>query len=97
MQGLTVDKVEVGSRRDIEGVHHSELLISPFADGSIMSVDTRLQCERSADGEQSRPISTSAFSSSGSRRMVSSTCQLSLGRPKPTTQLIRLYGCRGGP
>jgi hypothetical protein len=40
MVGKTVEKVEYGFRRDIEGVHQSELLIVHFSDGSIISIDT---------------------------------------------------------
>ena len=40
MIGKTVAKVEFGFRHDIEGVHHSELLLIYFTDGSIMSIDT---------------------------------------------------------
>jgi hypothetical protein len=40
MEGKTVEKVEVGFRGDIKGVHTSEALILYFTDGSIMSLDT---------------------------------------------------------
>jgi hypothetical protein len=40
MQGKTVDHVEFGFRRSIEGVHESEALIIYFTDGSILGMDT---------------------------------------------------------
>jgi hypothetical protein len=40
MKGKTVEKVEVGFREEIEGVHGSEAIIIYFTDGSIMSIDT---------------------------------------------------------
>ena len=40
MVGKTVEKVEIGFREDIEGVHGSEAIIVYFTDGSIMGLDT---------------------------------------------------------
>jgi hypothetical protein len=40
MVGKTVEKVEIGFREDIEGVHGSEAMIIHFTDGSIMGLDT---------------------------------------------------------
>ena len=40
MKGKTIEDVEVGFRKDIKGVHGSEVLIIHFADGSIMSLGT---------------------------------------------------------
>lgn len=40
MAGKTVQRVEFGSRKRIEGVHESEALIIYFTDGSIMSLET---------------------------------------------------------
>ena len=40
MAGKTVEKVAVGFREDIEGVHGSEAMIIYFSDGSIMGLDT---------------------------------------------------------
>jgi len=40
MKGKTVERVEVGFREDIEGVHGSEALIVHFTDGSIMGLST---------------------------------------------------------
>jgi hypothetical protein len=40
MKGKTVEKVEFGFRKGIEGVHDSEALIIYFTDGSIMGLDT---------------------------------------------------------
>ncbi|MBN2180763.1 MAG: hypothetical protein JW715_02525 [Sedimentisphaerales bacterium] len=39
MKGKTIEKVEFGFRRTIEGVHESEALIIYFIDGSIMSLE----------------------------------------------------------
>jgi len=39
MRGKTVEKVEFGFRKEIEGVHESEALIIYFTDGSIMSLE----------------------------------------------------------
>jgi len=38
MKGKTIEKVELGFREDIKGVHESEALIIHFTDGSIMSL-----------------------------------------------------------
>lgn len=38
MKGKTIEKVEFGFRKEIEGVHESEVLIIYFTDGSIMSL-----------------------------------------------------------
>ena len=38
MKGKTIEKVEFGFRKEIEGVHESEALIIYFTDGSIMSL-----------------------------------------------------------
>jgi hypothetical protein len=38
MEGKTIEKVELGFREDIKGVHESEALIIHFTDGSIMSL-----------------------------------------------------------
>jgi hypothetical protein len=40
MIGKTVERVEFGFRKKIEGVHESEALIIHFTDGSIMGLDT---------------------------------------------------------
>ena len=40
MAGKTVEKVDVGFRQDIQGVHQSELIVVHFTDGSIMSINT---------------------------------------------------------
>ena len=40
MKGRTVEKVEFGFRKKIEGVHESEALIIYFTDGSVMGLDT---------------------------------------------------------
>jgi len=40
MAGKTVERVEIGFREDIEGVHGSEAMIVYFTDGSIMGLDT---------------------------------------------------------
>jgi hypothetical protein len=40
MVDKTIEKVEVGSRKKIKGVHESEALIIHFTDGSIMGLDT---------------------------------------------------------
>jgi hypothetical protein len=40
MRGKTVERVEVGFREDIEGVHGSEAMIIYFTDGSIMGLET---------------------------------------------------------
>jgi hypothetical protein len=39
MKGKTIEKVEFGFRREIEGAHESEALIIYFTDGSIMSLE----------------------------------------------------------
>ncbi|MFH1486811.1 MAG: hypothetical protein ABIH46_12140, partial [Chloroflexota bacterium] len=39
MKGKTVEKVEFGFRKEMEGVHESEALIIHFTDGSIMSLE----------------------------------------------------------
>jgi hypothetical protein len=39
MKGKTIEKVESGFRKEIEGVHESEALIIYFTDGSIMSLE----------------------------------------------------------
>jgi hypothetical protein len=38
MKGKTIEKVEIGFRKKIKGVHESEALIIYFTDGSIMSL-----------------------------------------------------------
>lgn len=38
--GRTVERVEVGFRKEIEGVHQSEAIIVRFTDGSILGIDT---------------------------------------------------------
>lgn len=40
MKGKTVEKVEVGFREEIKGVHASEAMLIYFTDGSIVSLDT---------------------------------------------------------
>lgn len=40
MVGKTVDRVEVGHRSDINGVHKSEAILIHFTDGSILGIDT---------------------------------------------------------
>ena len=40
MKGKTVERVEIGSRADIKGVHASEAIIVYFTDGSIMGLQT---------------------------------------------------------
>jgi hypothetical protein len=40
MEGKTIEKVEVGTRKDIKEVHGSEAMIIYFTDGSIMGLDT---------------------------------------------------------
>lgn len=40
MEGKTIERVEVGTREDIKGVHGSEAIIIHFMDGSIMGLDT---------------------------------------------------------
>lgn len=40
MEGKTVERVECGFRRTIEGVHGSEVIIVHFTDGSSMGIDT---------------------------------------------------------
>jgi hypothetical protein len=39
MKGKTIEKVELGFRKEIEGVHESEALLIYFTDGSIMSLE----------------------------------------------------------
>lgn len=50
MKGKTVERVEIGRREEIEGVHQSEAIVLHFTDGSIMSLDSgsnarNLACE----------------------------------------------------
>ena len=40
IKGKTVDRVEYGSRAEIEGVHQSEAIILYFTDGSILGIQT---------------------------------------------------------
>lgn len=40
MKGKTIERVEFGSRNEIEGVHQSEVLTIYFTDGSILGIDT---------------------------------------------------------
>ena len=51
MVGKTVENVEFGKRKDIEGVHQSEVLCVEFTDGEILGLDTgsnALDFERNA-------------------------------------------------
>lgn len=40
LAGKTVTRVEFGFRKDVEGLHESEVLILHFTDGSILGIDT---------------------------------------------------------
>ena len=51
MIGKTVERIDVGFRREIEDVHQSEVIVVHFTDGSIMSIDTgsnagNFQCDK---------------------------------------------------
>lgn len=48
MTGKTIEKVEFGVRKKIEGVHESEALVIHFTDGSIMSLETGSNAENLA-------------------------------------------------
>lgn len=45
MVGKTIEKVEFGFREPMEGVHHSELLVIYFTDGSILALETGSNAE----------------------------------------------------
>lgn len=51
MTGKTIEKVEYGFRKHIDGVHQSEALIISFSDGSMMSIDTGSNAVNLADEE----------------------------------------------
>ncbi len=52
MKGKTIEKVEVGTRNDIDEVHGSEAMIIYFTDGSIMGLDTGSNAWNVAMGEK---------------------------------------------
>ena len=51
MKGKTIEKVESGFRKKIEGVHESEALMIYFTDGSIMSIEAGSNVGNLVSGE----------------------------------------------